>query len=561
MIKVNGNVITAETKTQKVVFVDGRVTEIISKLDGQRYLYDAEYSEREAPLRFVYAFNRTYSLGRNSEVHIEIDRYSDTLVNISFFGWHGHGDILIEEDISTGDICVTPSVQTSMTGLKACRWEMFGIDPDVEVTIPYMQGIKIPISDPLFKTDKLQDLRYPFRWESAFVTFSRQNGGFWVRTDCLQKKYKSLHIGNDTAFNCALFDSENTGPIDSEISAGGTTWKLNVYEGDWTVPVYLYRDMIRETSQYIKAKANLPQWFDNVKMACSWCPGDPEVLDIMKKYIDPKKVLIHLPHWRNMKYDQQYPNYIASDSGKEFISKGNEMGYHIAPHCNAFEIDPSLLEYELVRDFKYRDIETHQVWGWGWNDGWVGIPEDNMAIRNNRNCNVMAKIHPALPSWQNLLASNVKKAVDENSLHAVFLDVTHNIYNIHNGTVNGANNIEGALELIERVGKINGGIAIGGEGMNEALIGQCFAQGHSVTVGKNDNEMLPTEFYTPINQMLYGDVCHVISYVGGSDEERKFLQDKCDQNRGFTPTLNGDYIYELDKPDSVARKIMERALS
>ena len=51
MIKVNENVITAETKTQKVVFVDGRITEIISKIDGQRYLNDNGYSEREAPLR------------------------------------------------------------------------------------------------------------------------------------------------------------------------------------------------------------------------------------------------------------------------------------------------------------------------------------------------------------------------------------------------------------------------------------------------------------------------------------------------------------------------------
>ena len=556
MIKVNGNVITADTKTQKIVFVDGRITEIVSKVDGQRYLWDNTASEREAPLRFVYPFNRTYSLGKNSEVRIETDQYSDTLVNISFFGWHGHGELLIEEDLSTGDVCVTPSAQTSMTGLKACRWEMFGIDPDVEVTVPYMQGIKVPISDSRFKTEKLQDLRYPFRWESAFVAFSRETGGFWVRADCLNKKYKSLRIGNDVAFNCALFDSENTGPIEAEMSAGGVTWKLNVYEGDWTVPIYLYRDMIRETSQYAKAKANLPQWFDDVKLACSWCPTDPNVLDIMKKYIDPKKVIIHLPQWRTMKYDQQYPNYFASDEAKEFIQKGNEMGYHIAPHCNAFEIDPSLPEYELVRDFKFRDLETRQVWGWGWNKGWVGVPEDNMAIRSNRKYNVMAKIHPALPSWQSLLTTNVKKAVDENSLHAVFLDVTHNVYNIHNGTVNGSNLMEGALEIIERVRKINGGIAVGGEGMNETLIGQCFAQGHSVYFGEKENESLPSAYYKPINQMLYGDICHVMSYNSGGDEK-----EDCDENRGFTPTFNGDHVYELDKAGSVSKRILERALS
>ena len=40
MIKVDGNKILVDTKTQTALFVDGRLTELISKLDGQRYLCD-----------------------------------------------------------------------------------------------------------------------------------------------------------------------------------------------------------------------------------------------------------------------------------------------------------------------------------------------------------------------------------------------------------------------------------------------------------------------------------------------------------------------------------------
>ena len=44
MIKVDGNKILVDTKTQTALFVDGRLTELVSKLDGQRYLEDTAQS-------------------------------------------------------------------------------------------------------------------------------------------------------------------------------------------------------------------------------------------------------------------------------------------------------------------------------------------------------------------------------------------------------------------------------------------------------------------------------------------------------------------------------------
>ena len=72
--------------------------------------------------------------------------------------------------------------------------------------------------------------------------------------------------------------------------------------------------------------------------------------------------------------------------------------------------------------------------------------------------------------------------------------------------------------------------------------------------------MVPPENYIPVNHMLFGDLCHLIGYHGQRIYERKILQDRCDENRGFLPTLLIDYIYDLEEKESVARRVIDRAL-
>ena len=171
----------------------------------------------------------------------------------------------------------------------------------------------------------------------------------------------------------------------------------------------------------------------------------------------------------------------------------------------------------------------------------------------------MTKIHPALPAWRHLFAGNVKKAIDDNGLHVVFLDTSHNELNLRNELVNDTTTIEGAWDLLSMVQKINGGVAIGGEGMNETLLCQHFAQGHSMYHGP-ENQMIPVENYAPVNKLLFGNLCHLIGYHSQKTFERSMQQDACDAKRGFLPTLLGNYIYDLEEEQSVSRYIIQRAV-
>ncbi len=554
MIRIEEHRVIAQTSRLTAEFENGRLMSLTSALDGERYLYDPAHETRTYPVSVVYPMKRTADLGKPETVNIEYVPYNEHLVIIVMDGWFGHAELKIEEE-PTGALCITPSVHTARPGVKGCRWDLFGIREDLLVTVPFMQGFRAPMEEPLLRNEVLQHLPYPSKWEAGFVAFGNDRGGFWIQSAESRNRFKYLHLGHkDTPYAIGL-DSENTGPFEGRLSAGGVSWHLDVYAGDWTVPVCAYRDLLKTTPMWKKSEENKPAWFDDIRLAISWCPTNHEILHALKKKIDPHHVLIHVPHWREKKYDQCYPDFTPSADGIAFIKEGMELGYHMAPHCNSLEIDPSVDAFELVRDFRYRDADSHDAFGWGWNEnGFVGVPEANISLRSNRRWNVMTKIHPALPAWQNLLAKNVKAAVDVLGTDTMFLDVSLCMWNVDMGYVNDAAPMEGMEMVFDLISRINGGLTLGGEGLDEALMFQHFAQGHSAFL--EDGSSLPAEYYVPVNRILMGELCHIIGYHGSGAG-----QDLRDRNRGFIPTLFIGRPEALDDKASLEYSIIERALS
>ena len=107
--------------------------------------------------------------------------YSDYTANITFEAWNGHGELMIEEDPETGDICVTPSVHTSRSGVLACRWEVGGLANDLTMTLPLYQGIQVRLDDPMLNWQIFREMHYPYRWEENFAIFGTERGGVWFR--------------------------------------------------------------------------------------------------------------------------------------------------------------------------------------------------------------------------------------------------------------------------------------------------------------------------------------------------------------------------------------------
>ena len=288
------------------------------------------------------------------------------------------------------------------------------------------------------------------------------------------------------------------------------------------------------------------------------------ILDALAERMSPDKVLLHVSRWRTDPYDENYPTYVADAAGKAFLKRALEMGFHAMPHMNAVDMDPSHPVFALVRDFRYRDIESRKTGGWTWIQGESrAVPESNAALPMHRDKKTMVKIHNGLSMWRSILAENVALAVDDLGLNAVFLDVTLGTRNLHNCLVENMTSSEGMQRLIAQVAALRGGLAVGGEGRNELTMQhQSFGQAHLFNSYQENIEGVERTGGTPVNEFVFGSLCRSFGYTGlsGRSPEHE-LRMRLHVANGAIPTVtvrNGD---EIRNPNKAVKEMLDLAKS
>jgi hypothetical protein len=559
-VRVSGDQVLVETSSLSAEIRNGFLISLVSKTSGENFLQSFD-TARYSALDIIYPNTEVVEFSDSNFRNLVHRQISGQRAEIIFHSWHGDGVITISTDDVMGDLIIEPSVFSSRPGVMACRWNMPGIRHDLKLVAPFFQGAKLSLDDPL-----IRDFRWPWPmyWEAALAILQSVKGGFYIHAQDTRYTYKALKTGSAADPFMLGFDTEAYGPVDDNLASGGLSWRINVFEGDWKVPAARYRDWLWKAYGLEKEETRRAPWFSDVSFAISWCPGDPELPEVLAKKISPSKVLIHYPDWRTDIYDQNYPDYTASEAGKTFIRKCMEKGFHIMPHFNAIDMDPSHPVYTQIRDFQYRSIEKKQVQGWSWVDGRVlGVPESNETRMHNRQNNVMIKVHPGLSMWRTILGENIRKAVNVSGLDSVFIDVTLVTQNLHNCLVESMTSTEGMKRLIQHVGMLEGGLVVGGEGLNEITMqGQSFAQAHLFKSWQRSVEGLERTGGCDLNQFLFGKLCRIFGYSGmsGKDEDSE-LRMQMHIEHGGIPTITINSVKELIDPNPAVKRMLEMANS
>ena len=69
----------------------------------------------------------------------------------------------------------------------------------------------------------------------------------------------------------------------------------------------------------------------------------------------------------------------ASEAGRTFMAKAQEMGFRVMPHFNFFGCDPSHSFYASVADYHMRELKTGRLMGWSWfGPGCRGNPQSRI---------------------------------------------------------------------------------------------------------------------------------------------------------------------------------------
>jgi hypothetical protein len=559
MVNVQDERVCVETKTLSAVIDRGWLTSLTSKATGEQLIEPFEPGE-ESALKLVYRGDEAVRLDGVRVGGVHAHAISGSRAEIRFDSWDGDGVMQVAEDVETGDLIMEPSAYSSRPGVCACRWTLRGLRRDLELVAPLWQGMKVAVDDPINRNARRA---WPIHWEAALAILQGSGGGLWVHARDDRYRYKALKFGGSNDPRALSFDTDAPGPVEGNLSAGGLAWRLNVHQGDWRRPAAAYRDWLWEAYGLMSARDRRPEWLWDVALAICWCPGDTALLDAVAGRVEPRRVLIHFPHWRKDRYDQNYPTYTPSPEARAFIAKGREMGFHIAPHFNAVDMDPQHPTYALFRDFQYRHVETGRIQGWAYGKGqYIEVPNSNAALLQGRPWNVMVKVHPGLAMWRSVLGEAIQEAARDLALHTVFVDVTLTSFNLRNCLADGMTPTEGMKRLIDHVAGLDGGLAVGGEGLNEITMQSlCFAQAH--LYGYSDQvEGIERTGGCPLNDFLFGSLCRTIGYSRLSGKtEAEVLRMRLHEEHGAIPTITVRTPDEILSPNPAVRAALERASS
>jgi hypothetical protein len=557
-IQLRDGILYIDTPTQTAVMEKGVLTSLKSKRTGEVFIQGVDVASCPA-LQLIYRDGQTVPVDESKFGTTETRALSDHRAEVIFHSWDADGVLNVSVEPETGDILVEPAAYSSRSGVLACRWNLAGLRSDLKLVAPFFQGVKLSLGDSLIKDSHWE---WPFSWEAGLAILQADRGGFWVHTQDNRYRYKALHVGAAQDAQRLGFDTQAYGPVDDNLSAGGLTWRINVFDKDWHEPAEHYRRWLRQAYDLRSEQARRAPWVGGVRLAVSWCPTDEAVLDALAEKLDPKTVLLHIPNWRTDPYDENYPTYVANDKAKAFIGKGRTMGFHMMPHFNSIDMDPSNPAYAYVRDFQYRGIERHDLRGWSWYRGrGLGVPESNAARLANRDKKVMIKVHPGLSMWRSILGRAILEASGDLAVDVAFIDVTLVTHNLHNCFVEAVTPTEGMNKLIHHVAALGRGLAVGGEGLNEITMqGQSFGQAHLFKSWHQSIEGLERTGGCDLNAFLFEGLCRTFGYanLGGQNADQE-LRMRMHLEHGAIPTLTIRSAREIVSPNAAVRQMLDRA--
>ena len=557
-IRVQDNTLHIDTSTQTAVIEKGLLVSLKSKITGETFISDVDIAACPA-LQLLYRNGESVSVDESKFGKIESYALSEQRAEVVFHSWDADGLLSVSVEPDTGDILVEPAAYSSRSGVRACRWNMAGIHPGLELVAPFFQGIKLPLNDTLIKDSNWE---WPFFWEAGLAILQGKRGGFWVHTQDNRYRYKALQVGTGRDPQRLGFETQAYGPIDDNLSAGGLAWRINCFDGDWKVPAARYRQWLRQAYNLQAQQQRRAPWVKDVRFAVSWCPTDDTILDALAQKLDPKTVLLHIPNWRTDPYDENYPTYEASEKARAFIQKGLAMGFHMMPHCNSIDMDPSHPAYAYVRDFQYRGIERRDLRGWSWYQGrGLGVPESNAARGANRDKKVMIKVHPGLSMWRSILGLAILQAAQDMKVDTIFIDVTLVSHNLHNCFVEAVTPTEGMHKLIHHVAALGQGLVVGGEGLNEITMqGQSFAQAHLFKSWQDSIDGLERTGGCALNAFLFDGLCRTFGYsnLGGRDANQELRMNLHLEHEAI-PTVTIRSARDILAPNAAVKAMLDRA--
>ena len=555
MIRQTNRGLVAESATTVVAFEGARIVTLRDARTGEDFL-EADLGADVPGFDLFHQSGKVSPLGVHPMAsHVHTTLLTDRIAEIVLEDWEADVSIRVSIDEATGDILIEPSAWTMQGGIAGLGLNIPGIRKDLDIVGPFQQGTRLPLAHPQMAGKRAA---WPNTWEAGFLVFQGKDSGFSVQTWDDRHIFKEVRIGHEKGAQTATFVTQAYGPLEQNRCVGNLAWRLSAHQGEWTAPVLRYRDWYWRAYRLDEAASVRPEWLDELQLAVSWCPSDPELLDALATRVEPRRIFLHVPRWRPHRYDQDYPTFVPSAEGRAFIDKARAMGFHMAPHANACQMNPDHPLFFQARDFCTRSPTDLRWGGWSWLpvEGWgsFGPPQSYSQMPGNKDWNILVNVHLAWSPWRRQLTRQVADLIRDLGLDSIFVDVSQLIHNSDNAILEGLTYADGSLKLIRELAELAPGFCVAGEGRNEistqflsVVQFHLYNFAHSTAINQQDVSWV-VEATTPVNELLFRGLSRGIGYNYGRGENRRMMVDAT-LKQGTIPTLifqTQDSVSELE---------------
>ena len=552
MIRKTEQGLVVESTTTIVEFKQDRIVSIRDARSGEEFL-DPALQQGVPGFELLHQNGKTSPLGVHPLAHqVHTTLLTGQIAEMVVNDWECDVSTRITIDEPTGDILIEPSAWTMQGGIAGLGLNVAGIRTDLQLVGPFQQGIRLPMDHPQMKG---KYALWPSDWEAGFLVFENGQSEFSIQAWDSHFLFKGVRIGHEANSQVAQFLTLAPGPLENNRCVGNLCWRISAYQGDWTVPVKRYRDWYWQAYHLEEAAQQRPDWLEDIRLAVSWCPTNPDLLDALAKKIDPKAVFLHVPSWRINQYDQDYPAYIPDEKGKAFLLKARAMGFHAAPHTNTCQMNPDHPLFFQARDFCTRSPMDLRWGGWTWLPvkGWgnYGPPQSYSQMPSHKDWNVLVNVHLAWSPWRRQLTQSIAHLIEELQLDSIFVDVAQYIHNSDNAQLEGLSYAEGSLKLIRELAELAHGFCVSGEGRNEISTQHLsmvqfhlYNFAHMYAIDGQDVHWV-LDGTLPVGELLFNGLARGIGYNYGQGKNRRYMIDAT-LKQGAIPTLI------FDTPDPVA---------
>ena len=530
---------TLQTKTCGATVRDGVVVALTNRLTGESFVRPTDGRASLAGLHRVSAPVLMVRDVTESSVAGSVEQSLAWSANAARWRLHGAADA------ESGDLLITQSGECPQKGISGISWGIADIPDSFDVLVPGCSGQQFSAGSPGGR----REFDYPVLWEAQFVLVQGREGGFLIRAEDLNSRFKNLVVEHARGAFRLRFESRNLAPWEDKDHIESSRWRISPYRGPWQSGAALYREWAQKQFALDPLERQQPSWVHDIQFVVTMNLDQP-LLKNLASHCIPRQTLLYLPNWRRDGYDRNYPDYTATTNFAAFVQEAHRLGFRVMPHMNYFGCDPKNPLYERFKPYQARDPFSKELLWWEW----PAEPPIKFAY-----------INPASRAWRELFVARLKEVVEVYGVDAFHLDQTLCIYNDANGLIDGMNCMDGNVALHEELRAALPAVALSGEGLNEVTCRhEAFAQRHvwgmdHVNGTWDDRQIAMCH---PVSSAVLTPFTRLYGYLGMANPastEASVSWQRAYEHFGVLPTYTWPEPAQLDQPPRAVADLLAQA--